>query len=455
MTKQEKTTRRSESRRQPFGDQQSLPALLLAFCPTHLSKTDFCPIVTPFIIGRSSDCDLLIDDEQVSKHHACITRKADALRLEDLDSTNGTYVNGTRLATKLPLSSPAVIRIAQVVLIFHSDAKLLLEPPTSDSYDMAGRFHTRLLLQEIREAALSNRHILLTGPSGTGKELSAKALARIMGEPGTPLNLVVHNSASFASETEAKTALFGLKKGVFTGVEARKGLLEQADHGVLFLDEVHNLSHSVQRSLLRVAEEGETKRIGDERSRPVRVRLVLSSNAPGPSFGLAHDLLSRLRVIRIPPLAERVADIPTIFNSLLQQSLTRHEIEVESVFSSLGADHYETLCVDGFAQDNVRGLIDLADRISTKIRSGVQPAQAVAAVFAQRFVNGPLVKRYQTDDRGGATNSHYQKNKERIIATYNACGGNISETMRRLNSQSIRCSRPWLARFLKEWGVRD
>jgi len=455
MAKQTNTTRRADNRSQPFGDQQSLAALLLAFCPTHLSKTDFCPIATPFTIGRNSDCDLMIEDEQVSKYHACIARKSEALRIEDLNSTNGTYVNGVRLSAKLPLSSPAVIRIAQVVLIFHNDARSLIEPPVSENYGIAGRFHTRRLLQEIREAALSNRHILLTGPSGTGKELSAKALARIMGEPGVPLNLVVHNSASFASESEAKTALFGLKKGVFTGVEARKGLLEQADHGVLFLDEVHNLPNTVQRSLLRVAEEGEMKRIGEERRRPVRVRLVLSSNMPGPLFGLAHDLLSRLRVIQIPPLTERVADIPAIFDTLLHQSLMRQKITVEPVMSSLGADHYETLCIDGFVQDNVRGLIDLADRISTKIRSGVQPAQAVADVFSQRFADSPLARRYQTEDRVGATNSHYQNNKERIIATYNECGGNISETMRRLNSQSIRCSRPWLAKFLQKWGVRD
>lgn len=455
MNKQEKTTRRSDSRRQPFGDQQSLSALLLAFCPIHLSKTDCFPISTPFTIGRSSQCNLVIEDEQVSKHHVCITRKAETLRIEDLNSTNGTYVNGARLTTRLPLASPAVIRIAHLVLIFHNDAKSLLGPPMPDNYGMAGRFHTRLMLQEIREAALSNRHILLAGPSGTGKELSAKALVRIMGEPGRPLGLVVHNSANFASETEAKTALFGLKKGVFTGVDARKGLLEQADQGVLFLDEAHNLPHSVQRSLLRVTEESEMTRIGDERSRPVRVRLVLSSNVPGPSFGLAHDLLSRLRIIRILPLAERVADIPTIFNYVLHQSLSRHEITADPVMSSLGADHYETLCLDGFAHDNVRGLIDLADRISTKIKSGVAPAQAVAAVFSQRFADGPLAKRYQIEDKAIATNSHYQKNKERIIATYTACGGNISETMRRLNSQSIRCSRPWLARFLREWGIRD
>jgi DNA-binding NtrC family response regulator len=449
------TTRRATDPSDTFSNRHGMPALLIAFSPPTLTAAEACPVVTPFTIGRSSDCDLVIEDSEVSKRHACITRKADTLRIEDLNSTNGTYVNGERLHGKVLLDRPAVIRLAQVVLVYHNDAQALLEPPLSESYGIAGRFHTRSLIKDIREAALSHRHILLTGPSGTGKELSARALAAIMGEPDRPLNLVVHNAASFASEEEAKTTLFGLKKGVFTGVDGRAGLLEQADNGLLFLDEVHNLSFNVQRSLLRVVEEDRVTRIGEQQNRPIHVRLVLSSNAPGPSYGLADDLLARLRVIRVPSLAERLADIPTIFNALLEHSLAHHGLAANGVLSKLKADHYETLCLGGFPRDNVRGLLDLADRLSTKIKTGVSPTQAIVAVFRERFGSGPLAKRYKADDERVSSNSHYQNNKELIIATFRECRGNISATVRRLNSQEVPCSRPWLTKFLRDWGVRD
>ena len=125
---------------------------------------------------------------------------------------------------------------------------------------------------------------------------------------------MAHNCARSATEEEAVSTLFGVGKGVFSGVSARPGLLEQAADGILFLDEAHVLSPRVQRSLLRFAEDGVFARIGENIARQLRLLLVLGTNldvelATAQGF-LAFDLVNRLQQVAIPPLGERRADVP-------------------------------------------------------------------------------------------------------------------------------------------------
>ncbi|MCP4199219.1 MAG: sigma-54-dependent Fis family transcriptional regulator [Proteobacteria bacterium] len=175
-----------------------------------------------------------------------------------MGSTNGTFVNGQRIQAKKrhPLPSPSVIRVGRAVLVFQNNAKALLNPAPHERFGMAGNFHVGQLLQNLQQAAISGRHILLAGPSGAGKELCAHALASMMGTPNAPLPLIAHNAARFTSEEEAASTLFGIGPKVFSNVDSRPGLVEQAHSGALFLDEIHNLPERVQRSLLRVIEDG-------------------------------------------------------------------------------------------------------------------------------------------------------------------------------------------------------
>ena len=177
----------------------------------------------------------------------------------------------------------------------------------------------------------------------------------------------------------------------------------------------------------------------------------------------------------IPALSQRIADIPEIFLSSLKNALAQHEMDAGQIVPLLGGDHFEAMCLDGFPVDNVRGILDLTDRLVSKIVTGVTPADAVAQVFAERFLRGPVVQRYsrapmpagvsartpvhaseapKPTPSGDDSHSHYEAHKDQIIATYIQCNGNLSATERMLRSQGIRCTRRWIGIFAAKWGLR-
>ncbi|MCP4604655.1 MAG: FHA domain-containing protein [Proteobacteria bacterium] len=439
-----------------FARGAEVPAVLVAFAPAGMVTVDHCIVSASLTVGRSSDCDLPIRDGKVSKRHFRITHIDKDFWIEDLGSTNGTFLNGQRIESKQSLASSAVIRAGQVVLVFHTNAKSLLEPPSAKSFGMAGRFHTSPLMQKLRETMLSARHVLLAGPSGTGKELAAEALASMISGSNATSPFLTHNAAQFASEEEAATTLFGVGPKVFTNVDARAGLIEQAGGGIFFLDEAHNLPKRIQQSLLRVIENGQTKRIGETNNRPAMVRFILASNVDNSTRGLAHDLFARLRLVSVPPLVDRVADVPSIFDTVLKASLERHNIDRDSVIPLLTGNHYETLCLSGFKTNNVRGLVDLADRVSTRIAAGIDPGQAVTTIFSEQFGKGIDSERPDEGNREqvGKAPSHYEQNKSSIVAVFHEYNGNISAVERELRSRGIQCSRRWLTVFAERWGLR-
>jgi transcriptional regulator with AAA-type ATPase domain len=231
-------------------------------------------------------------------------------------------------------------------------------------------------------------------------------------------------------------------------VSGQIGLIERAHEGrrPLFLDEVHHLPTGVQGVLLRVIEDGEVQRVGGEGSpREVDVRFVLATNDPGQ---LTDDLVARLREVALPSLAERVADVPAVFDFLLRARFERHGLDGWQTL--LGGDHYEELCLEtlskhSFRKENVRGLIDLADRLVTRIAAGADPDAAVDTVFNERFGAG--------DEEQV---SHYEQHKELIKAVFIGCGHNVSRTVSLLQSGGLpwRCSRRHLASYLEKWGLK-
>ncbi len=455
---------------------RTIPAILVAYAPFDSVIVDYCKLTPSFKIGRSEKCDLEIRDIKLSKSHVHITRDKDFIWwIDDLNSTNGTSVNGIPVFTKQLLKSPSVIRAGHSILVFHKDARDMLLPLVDERFNIAGRFHVMSLIEELRKASISKRHVLLAGPTGSGKELAAHAMASMVKKP-----LIVHNAARYSTEDEAAATLFGVAPKVFTNVEAREGLIDQAHNGILFLDEIHNLPERVQRSLLRVMEDRMSAKIGQTSPHEVDVRFILASNAPEPTYSLSIDLLARLRVVNIPPLNDRIADIPSIFDHLLRSTLKQYDMEELSIMDILDGDHYEALCLDGFEMDNVRGLVDLTDKIVTAIKAGAKPDLAVAQVFAERVEDKSLAKRgdvfhVRADDDDFDTKvqramdtypnmnksissdpeySEYNKNKNLIIDVFHKCHGNIAATARCLQAEGIRCSERWLSEYLDRWGIR-
>jgi Nif-specific regulatory protein len=169
------------------------------------------------------------------------------------------------------------------------------------------------LYSEMRRAAPTKASVLILGESGTGKDLLACAIHRL--SPRREKNFVAVDCGS-VPETLLESELFGYKKGAFTGAFADKpGLFEEADGGTVFMDEITSASLSVQSKLLRSLQEGEIRRLGENKPRKVDVRLICATNADLEEEVKAkrfrRDLYFRLKVVslKIPPLRERGSDI--------------------------------------------------------------------------------------------------------------------------------------------------
>ncbi len=434
------------------------PGFLVAWAPNNAVVTDRFLISSEMTMGRSSRADVQLRHPKVSKIHVRLVRTPDGVFIDDQGSTNGTFVGGTCVRGPTRLSEEAVIRIGGVLFVFHENAQPFIEPAMRADVEMAGRFHVGPLAAQLREATLSPRHVLLTGPTGSGKELAARMIGELIGGGASQAPFVVHNAACFAGEQEATSSLFGVGARVFSGVDARFGLIEEARGGVLFLDEAHSLPVRVQRSLLRVMEDGVSRRIGENRSRDVKLRFVLASNEPPPDYGLIPDLVPRLRVVEIPGLAQRRADIPSIFERLVQVSSARAGLDPGPLLASMNAEHYELMCLDGFPTDNVRGLLDLADRIVVKAPSSAAPARIIDEVLRDRLSRQtesvPSAPMEAPEGEQPTASSAYIRCKDEIIATYRRCDRNMAATERVLHDRGIRTSRRWLGIYLKRWAVK-
>lgn len=179
------------------------------------------------------------------------------------------------------------------------------------------------VLARARKVAAANSSVLLLGESGTGKEVIARAIHRLSARAQKPL--VVVNCGAIP-ETLLESELFGHTRGSFTGAtESRKGMFETADGGTIFLDEIGDLPLHLQVKLLRVLQEGEIQRIGENTPRKVDVRVIAATNRDLEQLVVEgkfrQDLYYRLNVIPIyiPPLRERREDIAPLIEHFIRK----------------------------------------------------------------------------------------------------------------------------------------
>ena len=171
------------------------------------------------------------------------------------------------------------------------------------------------LKEEIRLLSNSDSNTLIYGETGTGKELVAEAIHSEGKRRGYPF--IAQNCAAIP-ENLMESLLFGVEKGSFTGAETKAGLFEQADGGTLFLDELNSMDIGLQAKLLKIIEEGKSRRIGGERDHYFDVRLIVATNEVPEKLviddRLRRDLYYRLNIARIsiPPLRSRKDDIPLL-----------------------------------------------------------------------------------------------------------------------------------------------
>jgi DNA-binding NtrC family response regulator len=246
---------------------------------------------------------------------------------------------------------------------------------------------------------------------------------------------------------------------VFSNVKSRPGLIERADNGTLFLDEAQHLPARIQKALLRITEDRKLTRLGESEPKTVNVRFILASNAPDDTHGLVHDLFSRVRKVEIPPLRDRIADIPKIFDAVLLKALERMALKPRLVKSYLKTEHYEALMLHGFSRTNIRGLIDLAERTAARIANGMETEAAVQRTFVETLaIQNPAQGPERVADEASARHntdhaSHYDDHREEITRTYMENKGNILKTVETLKQRGIGTSRQWLAVYAKLWAL--
>jgi DNA-binding NtrC family response regulator len=178
------------------------------------------------------------------------------------------------------------------------------------------------VFDSINKISKVNVNVLIEGQSGTGKELVAKAIHQDSDRKSMPFIAI---NCSAIPENLLESELFGHTKGAFTGAtETQKGVFEQADGGTLFLDEIAEMPYNLQAKLLRVTENWEVKSLGSDKIKKINVRLISATNQNLKEFikqkKFREDLFFRLStfLINLPPLSERLTDIPLIVNHYLK-----------------------------------------------------------------------------------------------------------------------------------------
>lgn len=271
----------------------------------------------PVYLGRESRLfgEGGLDDPRVSRKHARIgLDRNGVVRIEDRGSRNGTYVNGRKLTTPKTLNGNDVVRLGSI---------LLLAQPCPAAFEsrshpvlIGDSFALHQVLEQIEKVAARPTTVLLLGETGTGKELAARAIHDLSGRDGPfcPVNCGGMPDNLLSSE------LFGHVRGAFSGADRdRIGLCETASDGTLFLDEIGDASPTLQVGLLRFLQEGEVRRIGANKATKVNTRVVAAThrNLQGDEF--RQDLYARIAraVIHLPPLRERLDDLPLLVDHFL------------------------------------------------------------------------------------------------------------------------------------------
>ncbi len=283
-------------------------------------------------IGFHESNDLVIEDPTVSRFHCEIRVDGAGARLRDLESYNGTLLDGVTVFDAL-LRDGSLIKLGRVTLRFELSAEQN-RLPLSERTRFGGLVGRSVAMRSsfalLERAAATDFTVLIEGETGTGKGEAAEALHAASRRAKKEL-VVVDCGAIPANLLESE--LFGHEKGAFTGAaERRVGAFEEASGGTIFLDEIGELPLDLQPKLLRVLENREIRRVGSNRHQPVDVRVVAATNrdlrAEVNAGRFRPDLYFRMVVVRIPlpSLRQRPEDLPLIVEEILaRMKLTAEE----------------------------------------------------------------------------------------------------------------------------------
>ncbi len=392
------------------------------------------PLVEALTLGSDPTNDVVLDDPFVSAHHARLTWQGGRCLVRDLGSRNGVFVGEQKVVDgEVPLG--AQLRLGRTTLVACAGE----QPALVDAPRLVGDSDAlEAVRQVIQRLAATSAPVLITGETGTGKEVVARLLAELSPRAAAPF--VVLNCGSL-TRTLIESELFGHERGAFTGATGRKaGAFEAAHGGTLFLDEIGELPLELQPQLLRVLESGEVRRVGTTEAFRVDVRVVAATNrnlAREVAAGrFRQDLFHRLHVLTVdlPPLRQRRADIPPLarhFACLFSPPGAPVELEAEALARLEGHDY----------PGNVRELRNVVQR-AVLLRRGEK-----VSVGDISFPPSTLSSRVESE----SATSHrtlQEIEKAAIIAELRRFQGNKSEA-----ATALGVSRSTIHRKIDEYGI--
>ncbi len=289
----------------------SPPAIVMIASGTTPHAVGFAPVGVVQLGRRitSGDFTAEIDDERMSREHATVEWRAGGWRIVDLDSRNGTFVDGARLAGELSRAGDLVLRLGHTVFVLVRDGRGHLAP-REDGETVIGPELSRAYDAIRRNATREGDTLLVHGESGSGKELAA----RLYHDTRTPTGPFIAVNCATIPEGVAERLLFGSKRGAFSGAIDAVGYIQSAHGGTLFLDEIAELDPAVQAKLLRVLETRDVLPIGATSPVAVQLAVVAASHRELRTAivdkQFRDDLYYRLArvVIHLPPLRARKID---------------------------------------------------------------------------------------------------------------------------------------------------
>jgi two-component system, NtrC family, response regulator AtoC len=258
------------------------------------------PLAGTLTVGRGSKCDVVIESGSVSRHHANLAI-GQTVTVEDMGSSNGTVVEGVKVAPNQPVALTVGVPflVGAVTLMLQTRVGSRRDTPVASNVIGA-------LEQSAQRIAIGKLPVLLIGEAGVGKERFAERLHEM--SPRRTASFVRVNCNAI-SESLLETELFGSESS------GRPGMIEAADAGTLFLNDIDQLSLGLQQKLVRVIEDGAVRRVGSQRAKAVDVRFIASTSSDlsaAVEVGtFRRDLYFRMAgaTYTIPPLRERKEDI--------------------------------------------------------------------------------------------------------------------------------------------------
>jgi len=278
--------------------------------------------LTPLVLGQGADCDLTVADPKVSRIHCELRLTELGVILQDLESTNGTFIREVRIVEAfLQPGVPVVIGDCTFVVQPSGGAAILpLSAKGSFGVAVGESLAMRALFARLERLAPTDETILLLGESGTGKDVLARSIHQNSQRSNEPF-VVVDCSSIAPGLIEGE--LFGIVPAAGVGPVNKAGLFEAAHRGTLFMDEIGELSLEAQQRLLRVIEARTVRRLGSTHEQAIDVRIVAATHrnlkAMVTEGKFRQDLYFRLSVFeaQVPPLRERKEDIPRLVERFL------------------------------------------------------------------------------------------------------------------------------------------